>query len=209
MVYFDQALMDMSNREQAIEPDSALLVVDVQNDFCPGGALPVEGGDEVVPELNRWVSAFQAAGRPVAYTRDWHPPDHCSFAERNGPWPPHCIQRTPGAEFREDLKIQGAVFHKAFERDREAYSGFGGFLVEGDGRVTALTLAQWLRNQGVRHVYVGGLTTDYCVRTTTLDALTEGFSVTVLGDAIRAVNVDPADGDRAIEEMKRAGAQFL
>jgi nicotinamidase/pyrazinamidase len=194
---------------QDIKPDSALLVVDVQNDFCPGGALAVQGGDEVVPELNRWIALFQAAGRPIAYTRDWHPRDHCSFTERGGPWPPHCIQGTPGAEFRKDLKIEGPVFNKAFDKDLEAYSGFGGFLVEGGDRITRLSLAEWLRKHGVKHVYVGGLTTDYCVRTTSLDALQEGFTVTVLGEAIRAVNVDPSDGQRAIEEIERAGAELL
>ena len=105
--------------------------------------------------------------------------------------------------------MKGPVFDKAFKPDEEAYSGFGGFLVDAKGQITDLTLADWLRKQGVTHVYVGGLTTDYCVRTTTLDALKEGFGVTVLGDAIRAVNVQPDDGRRAIEEMKKAGADFI
>jgi len=197
----------MEHKELAIKPDSALLVVDVQNDFCPGGALAVDGGDEVVPELNRWISAFRAAGRPIAYTRDWHPPDHCSFRERGGPWPVHCVQGTRGVEFHPNLMIEGPVFSKAFHSGEEAYSGFGGFLHE-DDRITSLRLADWLRRQGVRHVYVGGLTTDYCVLTTTLDARKEGFEVTVLAGATRAVNVSPGDGERAFRQMRGAGAEL-
>ncbi|RPJ56561.1 MAG: nicotinamidase [Acidobacteria bacterium] len=194
---------------ESIKANSALLVVDVQKDFCPGGALAVEEGDQVVPRLNPWVERFAKAGRPIAYTRDWHPPDHCSFREQGGPWPVHCVQKTRGADLHPDLKVKGPLFEKAFKPDEEAYSGFGGFLVDADGRISNLSLADWLRRQGVKHVYVGGLTTDYCVRTTTLDALKEGFEVTVLGDAIRAVNVHPDDGCRAVEEMKRAGAEFV
>jgi nicotinamidase/pyrazinamidase len=191
-----------------IKPDSALLVVDVQNDFCPGGALAVKDGDEVVPELNRWIEAFQAAGRPIAYTRDWHPADHCSFREQGGPWPPHCIQDTPGAEFHPGLKILGPTFSKAFNPREEAYSGFGGFLVDESGRITGVGLAYWLRSRGARHVYVGGLTTDYCVLTTTLDARKEGLEVTVLAEATRAVNVHAGDGERAFRQMEEAGARL-
>ncbi len=194
---------------EPIKPNSALLVVDVQNDFCPGGALAVEGGDQVVPQLNRWVERFAKERRPIAYTRDWHPADHCSFRERGGPWPVHCVQKTRGADLHSALKVKGPIFDKAFKPDEEAYSGFGGFLVDGKGQITDLSLAEWLRGQRIKHVYVGGLTTDYCVRTTTLDALKEGFNVTVLGDAIRAVNVQPDDGRRAVEEMKQAGADFI
>jgi len=194
---------------ESIKASSALLVVDVQNDFCPGGALAVEEGDQVVPRLNPWVERFAKAGRPIAYTRDWHPREHCSFREQGGPWPVHCVQKTSGADLHPDLKVKGPLFDKAFKADEEAYSGFGGFLVDANGRISNLSLADWLRGHGVKHVYIGGLTTDYCVRTTTLDALKEGFEATVLGDAIRAVNVHPDDGRRAVEEMKRAGAEFM
>lgn len=194
---------------EPIRSNSALLVVDVQNDFCPGGALAVEGGDQVVPELNSWIDRFVREGRPIAYTRDWHPPGHCSFREQGGPWPIHCVQDTYGAELHPDLKVKGPIFNKAFTPETEAYSGFGGFLVDAAGKITGLTLADWLRRQGVKHVYVGGLTTDYCVRTTTFDALKEGFQVSVLGDAIRAVNVQPDDGRRAVEEIKEAGAVII
>ena len=208
MLIFPEGLhTPMTHRDFHIKPHSALLVVDVQNDFCPGGSLAVSEGDKVVPELNRWISAFKAARRPVAYTRDWHPPDHCSFREQGGPWPVHCVQGTRGVEFHPDLKIDGPVFSKAFHSNEEAYSGFGGFLDE-DGRITTLSLADWLRRQGVRHVYVGGLTTDYCVLTTTLDARKEGFEVTVLASATRAVNVNPGDGERAFQRMREAGAQL-
>jgi nicotinamidase/pyrazinamidase len=194
---------------EPIKPNSALLVVDVQNDFCPGGALAVESGDEVVPELNRWIDRFAREGRPIAYTRDWHPPGHCSFKKHGGPWPVHCVQNTHGAELHPGLKVKGAIFDKAFEPDKEAYSGFGGGFVHEKGKTTGLSLADWLRDRDVKHVYVGGLTTDYCVRTTALDALKEGFEVTVLQDAIRAVDVQPGDDQRAIEEMKKAGADFI
>ncbi|RPI27044.1 MAG: nicotinamidase [Acidobacteria bacterium] len=194
--------------DKTLRPDSALLVVDVQNDFCPGGALAVQGGDEVVPELNRWVERFVQEGRPIAYTRDWHPRDHCSFREKGGPWPVHCVRETPGANLHPGLNVRGPIFDKAFEPGTEAYSGFGGFL-RAEGQITDLSLAEWLRKQGIKHVYVGGLTTDYCVRTTTLDALRERFEVTVLSQATRAVNVQPDDGRRAMEEMKRGGAEFV
>jgi len=194
---------------ESIRPNSALLVVDVQNDFCPGGALAVEGGDQVVAQLNLWIDRFSKEGRPIAYTRDWHPPNHCSFRDQGGPWPVHCVQKTAGANLHPDLTIKGPIFDKAFKPNEEAYSGFGGLLVDGKGKITDLSLAEWLRGQGVKHVYVGGLTTDYCVRTTTLDALEGGFEVSVLGDAIRAVNVQPNDGRQAVEEMKEAGAEFV
>lgn len=204
LLYF-QADLKMT---ETIRPNSALLVVDVQNDFCPGGALAVEAGDQVVPELNLWIDRFSREMRPIAYTRDWHPPNHCSFRDQGGPWPVHCVQKTRGAELHPNLKIKGPVFDKAFTPNEEAYSGFGGFLVV-DGNISDLSLAEWLRSRAITHVYVGGLTTDYCVRTTTLDALKEGFSVSVLGDAIRAVNVQPDDGRRAVEEMKQAGAELV
>ncbi|MFS8543241.1 MAG: bifunctional nicotinamidase/pyrazinamidase [Limnochordales bacterium] len=191
------------------EPDAALIVVDVQNDFCPGGALAVDDGDAVVPVLNEWIQRFVAARRPVAYTQDWHPADHCSFKERGGIWPVHCVQGTSGADFHPDLRVEGAVFRKAYKSDAEGYSGFDGRLAK-DGQVDPeIDLARWLKDQGVRKVYVGGLATDYCVRATVLDALRHGFAATVIKGGSRAVNVEPGDGDKALAEMRAAGADVV
>jgi nicotinamidase/pyrazinamidase len=178
---------------------AALLVVDVQRDFCPGGALGVEGGDEVVPGLNRVIDAFEESGLPIFFTRDWHPPDHISFQSRGGNWPPHCVQGAPGAEFHPGLRIpsSAAIISKGTKSESEAYSGFEGTNL--DGR---------LRGLGVDEIFLGGLTTDYCVRESTLDALKAGFAVNVLEDCIRAVNARQGDGSRAIAGMKKAGAKF-
>jgi nicotinamidase/pyrazinamidase len=175
------------------------LVVDVQRDFCPGGALAVKEGDEVVPGLNRVISAFEQSGLPVCFTRDWHPADHISFKSRGGVWPPHCVQGTPGAEFHPGLRIPttAVIVSKGSSRDAEAYSGFQG-----------TDLRERLRNLGVDRVFLGGLATDYCVRESALDARRAGFSVTVLKDCTRAVNVRPGDGERAFAAMRRAGARF-
>jgi len=177
----------------------ALLVVDVQVDFCPGGALAVKNGDEVVPALNRVIEIFERQSLPIFFTRDWHPADHISFRSRGGIWPSHCIQETQGAKFHPDLRIPAAavVISKGTSRNAEAYSGFQG--TDLDGR---------LRNLGVEEIFLGGLTTDYCVRESSLDARKAGFLVTVMEDCIRAVDVRPGDGDRAIADMRRAGAKL-
>jgi len=176
----------------------ALIIVDVQNDFLPGGALAVPGGDAVVPALNRYVEGFDHRGLPVFATRDWHPRAHCSFRERGGPWPPHCIAGTPGAEIAPGLNLpQGArLISKATRAEADAYSGFQG-----------TDLASQLRQLHCTRVFIGGLATDYCVRASALDALAEGFEVVVLEDAVRAVDVHPGDGRRALEEMLSRGAR--
>lgn len=183
-----------------LTPRSALLLVDVQRDFCPGGALPVQEGDQVVPVLNEYIGAFGERHLPIVATRDWHPPDHISFQARGGPWPAHCIQGTRGAQFHPDLELspEVAVVDKATERDQEAYSGF-----QGTG------LAQQLRATRVERVFVGGLATDYCVKQSALDALDEGFEVFVLEDAIKGVEVRRGDSVKAIEEMVRKGAVLV
>ena len=178
-------------------PGDALVVVDVQRDFLPGGSLAVPRGDEVVPVLNRYVADFVRAGLPIFATRDWHPPDHCSFRARGGPWPPHCVQDALGAAFAPGLALppSAVVVSKGTSPERDAYSGFEG-----------TDLDRRLREAGVRRLFVGGLATDYCVLNTVKDALAAGFPTLLLTDAIRAVDVRPGDGRRAEEEMVRLGA---
>lgn len=178
-------------------PGDALLLVDVQNDFLPGGALGVPDGDAVVPVLNRYLARFVDAGLPIFATRDWHPAGHCSFVAQGGPWPPHCVQNTPGAEFAPGLELPQGVSRiaKAIGTDKDSYSGFEG-----------TELAEELRAAGVTRLLVGGLATDYCVLNTVLDGLRENFEVLLLSDAIRAVEVQPGDGDAAIARMTAAGA---
>jgi nicotinamidase/pyrazinamidase len=175
----------------------ALIVVDVQNDFLPGGALAVPRGDEVLAPLNAAMAEFERAGRPVFATRDWHPANHCSFKAQGGPWPPHCVAGTPGAAFAGRLALppSAAVISKATTAGADAYSGFAG-----------TDLAARLAAAGVKRVFVGGLATDYCVLNTVLDARKEGLDVVVLEQAIRAVEVAPGDGERAIARMREAGA---
>jgi nicotinamidase/pyrazinamidase len=179
-----------------LKAGDALLIVDVQNDFCPGGSLAVNHGDEVVPVLNRWISEAGAAGAPVFASRDWHPADHISFKKRGGPWPPHCIQNTFGAAFHPDLNLPPDVqiISKAEAADVDSYSAFGG-----------TDLSQQLHKLGIKRVWIGGLAQDYCVRATALDAIREGFEVHLIVSATRAVNVKPDDGRRAIDEIHRAG----
>jgi len=180
-------------------PKQALIVVDVQNDFCPGGKLAVPHGDEVVEPLNQQIEKFLDRGAPVYKSRDWHPPTTKHFAAYGGTWPPHCVQNTKGAEFhpalKEDPRIN--VISKGLG-DKDCYSAFD----ETD-------LASKLHQQGVEEVVVGGLATDYCVKNTVLDALKHGFKVKALENAMRAVELQPGDGERAIEEMRAAGADIV
>lgn len=178
-------------------PGDALLVIDVQRDFLPGGALAVPGGDEVVEPLNRYVRLFAARSLPVFASRDWHPANHCSFTAQGGPWPAHCVADTSGAQFAPQLRLPEDVqiVSKASEPDHEAYSDFSG----GDFK-------ERLRRQGVRRLFAGGLATEYCVLATVRDALAHGYRVVLLADAIRAIDRQPGDGRRAIDEMTRLGA---
>lgn len=180
-----------------ITHNSALIVVDVQNDFCPGGALPVPDGAKVVPVLKRYIRKFVEAGRPVYLTRDWHPGAHLSFKLQGGIWPMHCVQGTEGARFHPELSIPSVavVISKGTDPGKEAYSGFQG-----------TDLVHQLRQREVRRLFIGGLATDYCVKSTVLDAIREGFEVLFLSDASMGVDVKPGDSERAIQEMLREGA---
>ncbi len=181
----------------SITKRSALIIVDVQNDFIPGGALPVPDGDKVIEPLNKYIKLFTDLRRIVVATRDWHPPNHMSFKEYGGIWPPHCIQNSWGAEFHPDLHLPKniIIINKATEHDKEAYSGFEG-----------TALHQILKNNGVKRVFIGGLATDYCVKNTVLDALKLGYETILLLDAIKGVDVNEGDSEKAIEEMITEGA---
>jgi nicotinamidase/pyrazinamidase len=174
----------------------ALLIIDFQNDFTPGGALAVAGGDEIGEPIRALAPHFDV----LAATRDWHPPDHASFVTEGGPWPVHCVRDTPGAQLHpamDGLELS-FVADVGRERDDEGYSGF-----------EKSDLAERLRELGVDEVYVCGLATDYCVRASTIDACAEGFDVTVVTDAIRGVEVEAGDSERALADMEEAGARLV
>ncbi|MGH2517913.1 MAG: nicotinamidase [Ktedonobacterales bacterium] len=183
-------------------PD-ALIVVDVQNDFCPGGSLAVPEGDEVVPVLNRYLERASAVGVPIVASRDWHPAETAHFAAFGGTWPVHCVQGTSGAAFHPALRLppDALIASKGMSAKDEGYSALEGQLPDGRSVLDAL------RERGVTRLHVGGLATDYCVRATVLGALAAGFAVALLQDAARAVDMTPGDGERAVAEMLAAGAQ--
>lgn len=176
---------------------TALLLVDVQNDFFPGGALGAPEGDAIIAPVNRLIAHARATGWPVFATRDWHPEDHGSFEAQGGPWPVHCVRETHGAAFHAAIELprQAPVVSKATEQDRDAYSGFEG-----------TDLADRLRDADIERVIVGGLATEYCVRSTVLDARDAGFAVTVVPEAVRGVEAEAGATSAALEEMRRQGA---
>lgn len=181
-------------------PKDALVIVDVQNDFLPEGKLAVRAGDEVVPVLNRYIDLFNRRSLPIYATRDWHPSDHCSFKPQGGIWPPHCIAGSTGARFPAGLNLPytATIVSKATTPEKDAYSGFEG-----------TDLAAQLKSRGIERLFIGGLATDYCVLNTVIDALSHGFKVMLLLDAIRAVNLQPGDGQAAIDVMTEHGAEPL
>jgi nicotinamidase/pyrazinamidase len=189
----------METGAQALGQHDALIIVDVQNDFLPGGALAVPEGDDVIPPLNRAIEAFRKRGLPIFATRDWHPADHCSFRVRGGPWPPHCIANSRGAAFPPGLALpsDAHLISKATSADADAYSGF-----------EHTDLAAQLHSLGCQRVFIGGLATDYCVRATALDALRAGLDTVVLADAVRAVELHPGDGAQALSEVRAQGAEI-
>jgi len=192
--------MGKNEQEISLQQGDALIIVDLQNDFLPGGSLAVSQGDEVIPAMNSYLKAARDNSLPVFATRDWHPPHHSSFQERGGPWPPHCIAETEGANFAANLDLppETVIISKAEEIDKDAYSGFEG-----------TDLNERLRARGINRLLIGGLATDYCVLNTVMDALKLGYEVLMLDDASRAVNVKPDDGAKAIKEMTQLGARSI
>ncbi|HLE54944.1 MAG TPA: isochorismatase family protein [Thermoplasmata archaeon] len=182
----------------------ALLVVDLQNDFCPGGSLAVPEGDAVVPKANRAVEIFERRALPILATRDWHPRETKHFKEFGGAWPPHCIQGTKGARFHPALRLpKGAlVMSKGMDPEQDSYSGFQAFSANGRD------LESVIRDLGIDELFLCGLATDYCVRATSLDARRRDLRVRVLEDAIRGVDVKPGDSEGAVKEMRQAGVIF-
>ncbi len=185
------------NKNYNITSSDALLITDIQNDFLPGGALPIERGDEIIPVLNEYARRFQEAKAPVFASKDWHPPNHCSFKQQGGIWPPHCVQDTKGAKFSPILKLPQdvVVVFKATDPMRESYSVFDG-----------TNFAAELEDRSVKRLFIGGLATDYCVLNTVIDARKLGYEIVVLMDATRGIDVVPGDVDRAVESMVKAGA---
>lgn len=183
-----------------LSTEDALIIVDVQNDFLPGGALAVPGAGDIVPTVNAYIKCFQHHKLPIYATRDWHPADHCSFLQQGGTWPPHCLAGAPGAQFPAGLHLppSAMVLSKAVTPHEDAYSGFQG-----------TNLAASLRARCIARLFIGGLATDYCVLNTVKDALSEGFKVFLLVDAIRAVNVHPGDGESAIRDMLARSAKAV
>ncbi len=187
----------MASIEETLHLGDVLMVIDVQKDFCPGGALPIEDGDKIVPILNRWIEAALAKGVPVYVSRDWHPVNHLSFKQRGGLWPPHCIQDSDGACFHPDLKVPETAIKvtKGVRFDQDQNSVFD-----------QTGLAEQLRNDDVQRLFVAGLAEDVCVLATVLDGRKEGFELVLISDATRPVTIP--DGEEARRRMQAAGARL-
>ena len=181
----------------------ALLVVDIQNDFCPGGALGIRDGDRIIPVLNRYIEYFKKEGLPIIVTRDWHPEITRHFQQFGGVWPVHCVQESSGAQFHPELRLPEGVLivSKGMDPEEDSYSAFQATDSSG------ILLADLLKGLEVARVYIGGLATDYCVKYSALDALKMGVDVHILADAIAGVNLRPGDSRQAMEEMVRCGAR--
>ncbi len=189
------------------DPRAALVVVDVQNDFAdPAGSLYVSGGEQVVPVVNREIERARQAGATVVYTQDWHPESTPHFEKDGGIWPVHCVQGTWGAEFHPELQVEGEVVRKGTGGE----DGYSGFTVRDptSGEERPTPLEQILRDRGVRKIVVVGLATDYCVKETVIDGAAKGFGVTLLLEGVRAVELEPGDGQRALEDVQRVGARI-
>jgi len=188
----------MSKIKETFKGGDALIIVDVQKDFCPGGALPIEEGDKVVPVLNRWIGEAIKWSIPIYASRDWHPAGHYSFEESGGPWPPHCVQDSDGARFHPDLRLPDSVIKvtKGVRFDKDQNSAFD-----------ETGLADELRRRDIKRLVIGGLAEDVCVLATVLDGRKEGFDVIVISDATRPVT--PDGGEKARKKMKRMGVRFV
>ncbi|MCH8122455.1 MAG: nicotinamidase [Bacteroidetes bacterium] len=188
----------MSKIEEMLRRGDALMIVDVQKDFCPGGALPIEDGDKVVPILNRWIAAAVARGVPIYASRDWHPVGHVSFNERGGPWPPHCLQDSDGARFHSNLELpdSAVIVTKGVRFDQDQNSAFD-----------QTGIVEQLRKDGIQRLLVGGLAEDVCVLATALDARREGFEVALIADATRPVSTQK--GEKARKKMRDSGVHFV
>jgi nicotinamidase/pyrazinamidase len=191
------------SRPPSFQVGDGLLLVDPQNDFCPGGSLAVAEGDQIMPLLSTWAAEAERSGTPVFVSRDWHPSRTTHFKDFGGVWPAHCVSGTRGAEFHSDLRLpaHAVVVSKGMGQAEDAYSAF-------QARDDSGTLlGDLLRQRGVQHLYVMGLATDYCVRSSALDGLERGVRVTIVPAGMRAVNVQPSDGEQALEAMRAAGAR--
>lgn len=188
------------NKNITLNGNDALLVTDIQNDFLPGGALPVTDGDKIIPAINNYIERVEAAKAHVIASRDWHSPNHISFKSQGGPWPPHCIQETEGAKFSPKLKLPDhtVVISKATDPKHEAYSAFD-----------HTNLNNELHRLGIKRFFIAGLATDYCVVNTVLDARKLGYDTFVLMDATLGINVNPGDVDRAVKAMTESGARLV
>ena len=186
-----------------MEKNAALVIVDVQNDFCPGGALAVSDGDQVVPALNLYIERFAAADLPIFATRDWHPVRTRHFKDFGGVWPVHCLQNSKGAAFHPKLRLpkNTTFLYKGMDPEKDSYSVFQAEDTSGMGFLKLLHLL------GVTELYIGGLATDYCVKSSVLDALKNGFKVKLLTDAIKGVDIKPGDSEKAIKEMVKKGVK--
>lgn len=183
----------------------ALLIVDVQNDFCPGGALAVPEGDKVVPVLNKYINIFTKKRLPIFASRDWHPVKTKHFKDFGGVWPAHCIQNTKGAAFHPKLKLpkETILLYKGMDPEKDSYSAFQAEDIRGTSFLKLLHML------GIKELYIAGLATDYCVKSSVLDALKNGFKVKLLIDAIKGVNLKPLDSEKAIKEMVKRGAKKI
>ncbi|MBP7216592.1 MAG: bifunctional nicotinamidase/pyrazinamidase [Candidatus Omnitrophica bacterium] len=181
----------------------ALLIIDMQNDFCPGGALGVPGGDTIVPVLNKYIRYFIKHKMPVFATRDWHPVRTQHFKDYGGIWPVHCLQSSWGSAFHKDLCLPKPVelLYKGMDPASESYSAFQAEDARG------IAFEKLLAMSGIATLYIGGLATDYCVKSSVLDALKRGFKVVLLSDAMRGVDLKPGDSAKAVKEMLRKGAR--
>lgn len=183
----------------------ALLVVDVQNDFSPRGALAVPQGDKIIPKLNKYLKIFSKAKLPIFATRDWHPKETRHFKKFGGLWPVHCVQKTKGASFHPKLKLpkEAVLIYKGMDPGKDSYSAFQAEDARGVG------LRELLKSSGAEEIYIGGLATDYCVKYSAMDALKAGLKVKVLIDAVKGVNLKPRDSEEAIDFIVKMGAKKI